>query len=83
MFLRGLVEGGNWLYRNPFAPARLADDELSVAALLQGMADYVHGGPQVYSLAEACQDQYLALTIQQSVESGKGIRTKTQPWAAA
>ncbi|MBP1233060.1 putative dehydrogenase [Arthrobacter sp. PvP102] len=83
MFLRGLVEGGNWLYRNPFAPARLADDELSVAALLQGMADYVHGGPEVYSLAEACQDQYLALTIQQSVESGKSIRTKTQPWAAA
>jgi predicted dehydrogenase len=82
MFLRGLVEGGNWLYRNPFLPARLADDELSVAALLQGMADYVTGGPEVYSLAEACQDQYLALTIQQSVESGESIRTETQPWAA-
>lgn len=81
MFLRGLVEGGNWLYRNPFLPARLADDELSIAALLRGMAEYVHGGPEVYSLAEACQDQYLALAIQQSVESGESIRTETQPWA--
>jgi predicted dehydrogenase len=83
MFLRGLVEGGRWLYRNPFLPARLADDELSVAALLRGMADYVRGGPEVYSLAEACQDQYLALAIRQSAESGEGIRTETQPWAAA
>jgi predicted dehydrogenase len=81
MFLRGLVADGKWLYSNPFLPARLADDELSIAALLQGMARYVRGGPEVYSLAEACQDQYLSLAMQRSAETGESIRTETQVWA--
>ena len=83
LFLRGLALGDEWTYVNAFAPARLADDELSIAALLMGMQDYVHGGPEVYSLAEAAQDHYLQLAIKRAVISGEPVRTETQPWARA
>jgi len=81
MFLRGLVSGDRWVYRNEFAPARLADDELSVATLLGRMVSYLDGGPEVYSLAEACQDQYLALTMRQAIDSGDTVRTEAQAWS--
>ncbi len=83
MFLRGLVAGDRWVYRNEFLPARLADDELSVATLLSRMVDYLDGGPEPYSLAQACQDHYLALTIAQAVQSGETVPTQAQPWSAS
>lgn len=81
MFLRGLTLGDRWLYRNELLPARLPDEELSVAALLRGMGEHVAGGPEVYSLAEAAQDQYLALAVRRSVETGAAVRTSRQVWA--
>ncbi|TFB67513.1 Gfo/Idh/MocA family protein [Cryobacterium sp. Hz9] len=83
LFLRGLTLGDEWTYVNEFAPARLADDELSIAALLVGMSDHVMGGPAVYSLAEAAQDHYLQLAIKRAVVSGETVRTETQPWATS
>ena len=80
-YLRGLTLGEEWAYVNEFAPARLADDELSIATLLVRMTDYVHGGPEVYSLAEASQDHYLQLMVKRAVQSGESIRTGPQPWA--
>ncbi|WP_146071788.1 MULTISPECIES: hypothetical protein [unclassified Cryobacterium] len=68
---------------NKFTPARLADDELSIAALLAGMSDFVNGGPEIYSLAEAAQDHYLQLAIKHAIASGKRVRTETQPWATS
>lgn len=79
--LVGYVAGGEWWYRNPFAPARLADDEIAVASVMQGMADYVAGGPEVYPLAEACQDHYLGLMIARAVEKGATVEMETQAWA--
>jgi predicted dehydrogenase len=83
LFLRGLTLGDQWLYRNEFAPARLADDELAIASLLDRMRAYVDGGPEVYSLAEACQDHYLQLAIRRAVETGETVRTEPQPWSVA
>jgi quercetin dioxygenase-like cupin family protein len=71
MFLRGLTVGQCWMYRNEFLPARLNDDELAVAACLSGMNAYVHGGPDLYSLAEASQDHYLQLMIRRAVRTGE------------
>jgi predicted dehydrogenase len=79
--LRGLRGGGEWLYRNEFEPARLFDDELAIASLLVGMYEHVNGGPDIYSLAEASQDQYLQLLIREAVASGQPVRTERQPWA--
>jgi predicted dehydrogenase len=81
-YLKGLVAGDSWLYRNPYAPARLLDDELALAALLERMGAYVDGGPEVYSLAEASQDHYLQLMVRQAAETGSPVQTTRQPWAS-
>ena len=85
--LMGITVGERWVYRNPFFPkpltekGRLADDEIAVASSLVKMAEYVGGGPPVYSLAEACQDHYFGLMIQRAIETGETVVTETQPWA--
>jgi len=82
MFLRGYTLDGQWPYRNAFRPARLPDDELSIARLVADMADHVlQGAPPPYSVAEAAQDQYLQLEVRRAAASGERVRTSPQPWA--
>jgi predicted dehydrogenase len=80
-YLRGIEADGEWIYRNPVAPARLFDDEIAIAHCLLRMTDYAEGGEPFYSLAEACQDRYLDIMIAQAVESGQSVTTETQAWA--
>jgi predicted dehydrogenase len=80
--LKGITGDGQWLYRNPFTGSRLIDDEISIAHLLAKMADYTQGGADFYSLAEGCQDQYLALLVQEAAATGGTLKSETQPWAA-
>ncbi|MBW7457718.1 gfo/Idh/MocA family oxidoreductase, partial [Paenibacillus sepulcri] len=79
--LKAVLCGDTYVYRNEFIPGRLSDDEIAVAACLARMAEYVDGGPDFYSLAEACQDHYLGLMIQKAVKSGEAVTTETQCWA--
>ncbi len=78
---KGIQVGSEWLYENPFIPARLSDDEIAVAACLVGMDAYVDGGPDMYSLAEASQDHYLGMMIEQAISSAQVVTTTRQPWA--
>lgn len=80
-FLQGILAGDQWVYRNLYAPARLNDDELALAECLTRMAAYVRGGADFYSLAEASQDQYLGLMIEEAVRTGQPVFTSRQPWA--
>ncbi|KNC20123.1 oxidoreductase [Arthrobacter sp. RIT-PI-e] len=80
-FLRGLVAGDAWVYRNEFLPGRLNDDELAIAMCLRRMSEHVAGGPEFYGLAEAAQDTYLGLLIHEAAETGGTIRAERQPWA--
>lgn len=80
-FLRGMLTGEEWVYRNPFAPAALTDDEIAVADCLDRMASYAAGGDGFYSLAEASQDHYLGLAIDEAARSGGAVRTTSQVWA--
>ena len=82
-YLEGILAGEHWWYRNPTIPAELTDDEIAVADLLLRMADYVRGGAQPYSLAEACQDRYLDTLAAQAAETGQPVRSQPQPWANA
>jgi hypothetical protein len=82
-FHRGYMAGGEWIYRNPFIPGRLNDDEIATAACLDGMAKYAAGGPDFYSLEDAAQDHYLSLMIQQALTTHEPVQTSTQPWALA
>lgn len=79
--LQGILAGAEWVYCNPFIPARLADEEIAIASCLEKMDDYLMGGPSFYSLAEASQDVYLALMMEKAVQDGTRVRTETQPWA--
>ncbi len=75
--LRGIQLGDEWLYVNPCIPAALTDDEIAVASCLFRMADYVETGREFYSLAEASQDHYLFLKMQEAIETGTAIRAET------
>ncbi|MGN7763062.1 Gfo/Idh/MocA family protein [Paenibacillus sp. 22594] len=81
-YLKGIMADGEWLYKNPYGPARLSDDELAIAESLTRMQQYIQGGPSFYSLAEGSQDQYLALLLDQAARSGETVVSQRQPWAA-
>lgn len=78
---KGILAGSEWIYKNPFVPARLSDDEIAVAACLAGMDAYVDGGPNMYSLAEASQDHYISMMIERAIASSEAVTTTLQPWA--
>ncbi len=77
---QGILSGGEWIYQNPFAPARLSDDEIAIATCLSKMQTYVEGGPDFYSLAEAAQDHYLSIMIERALTSDSMVKTTVQPW---
>ena len=82
-YLKGIQAGEQWWYRNPTLPAELTDDEIAVADLLLRMAEYVRGGEEAYSLAEACQDRYLDILAAQAADTGQSVHSQRQPWSNA
>ena len=80
LFLKGIQAGEEWIYLNPTLPARLSDDEIAIASCLMKMHEYVHGGPSFYSLAEASQDHYLSLMMEEAVRTGGTVVTESQLW---
>ena len=80
-YLKGYTIGEEWIYRNPLAPSALADDDIAVGHCMLKMAEYADGGRDFYSLAEACQDRYLGIVMEQAQESGEAVETCAQVWA--
>lgn len=80
-YLKGILAGENWLYKNPFIPGRLTDDEIAIASSLKKMSSYLNGGEEFYNFAEAAQDHYLSLLIKEAVDKNKSIKSCRQPWA--
>ena len=79
--LESIQLGSDTVYSNPLAPGSLSDDEIAVGDCLLRMAGYAQGGPELYPLAEACQDHYLSLLCRQAMESGADTQAETQIWA--
>lgn len=77
---RGLRLGDRMVYETPFPLARLNDDEIAIARIWQGMAAYAMGGEEIYPLAEALQDTYLFLLMDESMNQKKPVQTTHQPW---
>jgi predicted dehydrogenase len=80
-YLKGYLAGERWVYRNPFAPGRLSDDEIAIATCLEKMGAYTNGGQSFYSLAEAAQDHYLGIMVNRAVETREPVQTVKQVWA--
>ena len=81
-FVDSLAWGDDIVWQNRFRGARLNDDELAVAELMQRMAEYAAGGAPVYPVADGCHDQLLSLAIDDAVGSGQTLRVDDAPWAA-
>lgn len=79
--VRGISAGDRWWWRNPFPGARFFDDEIAVATTMELMARHVAGGPPFYGVADAAQDHYLGLVMQEAIASGGRAATTRQPWA--
>ena len=77
---KGIQYLDQWVYKNPLAPARLSDEETALGHCLVKMSVFVNTGASFYSLAEASQDQYLALCCEQSIATGQEVKTTPQPW---
>jgi predicted dehydrogenase len=74
--------GGEVLYRNPFPGQRWNDDEIATGTLLTAMAAWARGdGPPPYPLAEAAQDQLLALAIEEAADLDRPVTTAIEAWA--
>ncbi len=82
LFVKAIQFQDRWVYRNPLAPARLSDEEIAMGQCLLAMQRYVEDGISFYSLEEACQDQYLALSCTRAIESGGVVVTEAKAWAA-
>ena len=74
---------GRVVYRNPFAGARLSEDDLGVALLLERTGAWARGeGPEPYPLAQGLQDHLISLAIEESIASGRDVTTTVEAWAA-
>lgn len=73
---------GEVLWRNAWQGARLADDEVAVADLLGATGRWARDeGPPPYPLADACEDHALALAVEESLATGKTVRSRPGPWS--
>jgi predicted dehydrogenase len=76
-----VLGGGEVLYRNPFPGPRWSDDEIAVATCLAKMGLFAAGGEQFYTVAEAAQDRYLDILIEEAVRTGTTVEAQPQPWS--
>ena len=74
--------GEEFLFRTPFINARFNDDEIAVASCMVKMHEYVNGGTEFYGMADALQDMYICLKMDEALENPVTVvETRTQPWA--
>lgn len=72
---------GRVVFRNAYEGARLSDDDIAVAALLDQTGAWTRDeAPPPYPLAEACHDHAIGLAIGESVGSGGPVTVGEQPW---
>lgn len=73
---------GRVLYRNPFPGARLSDDDVAVARLLEDTGRWARDeGPAPYPLAQGCQDHLLGLAIEEAARTQRPVTTQREAWA--
>ena len=65
------------------AQAGLNEDETAIACFLDRMQGYLAGGAEVYPLADALQDAYLALLMERALAAGQPLESTPQPWNTA
>ncbi len=77
---RAILGGSEILYQNPFPGARWSDDEIAVATSLKKMQTYVETGEEFYGMADACQDRYFDILINESAKTREPVQALPQAW---
>lgn len=73
---------GAVVYRNAYYGARLSDEDIAMAAMLELMGDWVRGeGSPPYPLAVAAQDHLIGLAIGRAAKLGQPVTTRREAWA--
>lgn len=73
---------GRIVYRNQFFGARLSDEEIAIATMLDRMGSWTRGDHEPpYPLAQASQDHLLALAINEAARTGLPMTTTREAWA--
>lgn len=73
---------GRVVYRNAFEGARLADDEIGTASLLESTGAWAHGtGAAPYPLAEAIHDHHIGVALEDAAASGEPVVVGREAWA--
>lgn len=69
------------LYENPFISPVMPQDETAIAAFMLGMKAFIEDGIQIYPLADALQDAYTLILMNQALEKpGKMVESVPQIW---
>jgi predicted dehydrogenase len=82
--LDSITYEGTVVYRNPFRGARLSDEEIAIASCLEATGRWAAGeGPAPYPLADACQDQVIALAMHRSASEGTAVGVGPEAWSSS
>ena len=64
----------------PIRSGPASDDEIAVATCLARMGEWLEGGPDVCSLADAAQDHHIGLAIEEAARTGRAITLPGHVW---
>lgn len=65
----------------PFFPMSEEEDEYAIATMMLDMREYIETGKEVYPIAEALEDAYMFLLMQEAVKNpGTRIEPEEMPW---
>ena len=66
---------------NPFISMDIGQDEYAVASMMWDMKEYIAGGKEVYPMAEALEDAYVSMLMQQAAKQpGVVLKAECMPW---
>jgi predicted dehydrogenase len=79
--LQHLTLDGRVVFRNEYEGARLTEDEIGVARLLDATGAWVRGeGEPPYPLAQGMLDHQVGIAIEESAGTGGAVTTTREPW---
>lgn len=65
----------------PYFPMSEEEDEYAIATMMYDMREYIEKGKEVYPMAEALEDAYVFLLMQEAVKKpGEKILPEKMPW---
>ncbi|WP_028051220.1 Gfo/Idh/MocA family oxidoreductase [Cellulomonas sp. URHD0024] len=80
--LEHLSLDGRVLFRNPYHGARLSDEDVAAAGLLDATGAWLRGEQDPpYPLAEGCHDHLLGLAIEEAARTGVEVEVGAEAWA--